>query len=311
MRQESIAGGRAREENADGRSPGESLHRARHFSPTQTSILEANSAEMFYHSDMRDTDTLDLFSGPHVPRVRFERALKVLDFQRAVADAPPEWRDAVQALADAWGHERTPDALEALVRARREGWADAVEEAWQQAVGICLDQTGIPRVLNGEPAAAYLLRGGAEDRARTSIRRHLRAHPRDEKGWRIQARFEPVLAAVRCAFHGGPLLPGAEFAVDLVEEDDQTPVRQWLLSYGWFLGAIGLTDFEEALEVEGLLKGSPLPIAGDGRAFAFYLLAAERIRRGLIVPDRNTVDNRRLMRQISPAAFRRYLHRVT
>jgi len=62
---------------------------------------------------MGDDSDLPLFTGPHIPRIRFERALERLDFRAAAPDAPREWRSAVEGLAaavDRVGGGKSPDA---------------------------------------------------------------------------------------------------------------------------------------------------------------------------------------------------------
>jgi len=254
---------------------------------------------------------LSLFEGPHLRQVRFERALDRLDLGAAAADAPPEWQPAVAALADVV-HDRVPRDpahLERLVAARRPGWPAAVERAWQRLVGRRLDASGVPAVLDGEPAAAFLLRGGEPERARGSLRRHLRRRPRDAGAWRLFAGFEPVLGAVRCAFHGGPVLPAVDHLVDLLGEDEVEPVERWLLPYAWLAHEIGLEDVRSALEAERRLENAPIPLPGDAAAFAWYLLVArgQRLTSGAC----GVIEARTHLRDVSRAAFRRYLARVS
>ena len=251
-----------------------------------------------------DFTDLPLFGGPHVPKVRFERALEALDLRGAVADAPEEVRGAVAEMAAA---VEARD-LERLVCCRQEGWPALLERTWNRLVGRHLDGRGIPRVLSGEPAAAYLLRGGEAERARDSLGRHLEHHPRDVKGWALFAHFAPLLGAARCAFHGGPVLEVAEDLSAQVSEDELSPVGPWLLAYGWFSRALELADIAQALEAEGLLYEPPLPLPAEPRAFTWYLLDAGG--RALGPKSVGVVEARRRLQRISPTAFRRYLARV-
>jgi hypothetical protein len=101
-----------------------------------------------------DESDLPLFTGLHVPRNRYARALDRLDLQGALADAPAEWRDAVEALAAVLGGAGPARAdLARLVACRRAGWPPDLERAWQRLVGRCLDAHGIPGALDGEPGS--------------------------------------------------------------------------------------------------------------------------------------------------------------
>jgi hypothetical protein len=251
--------------------------------------------------------TLPLFDGPHVPRIRFEHALARLDLRSAAADAPPEWRPLVEELADA-AEDGPHPRLQRLVGLRRSAWPPLLERTWQRLVGRCLDGHGIPQVLAGEPAAAYLLRGGEHARAGRSIRRHLRHHPHDPRGWAVLAEFEPVRGAARCGFHGGAVLECAGGLIDLIREDEISPVGPWLLVYGWFVDAIPIDEVARALEAEGTLTRPPLPIPGDAHAFSWYLLEARG--RPLGADAVGVLEARRRLQRISPVAFRRYLARV-
>jgi hypothetical protein len=259
---------------------------------------------------MTDDPELPLFTGPHVPRIRFERAIERLDFRAAARDAPEEWRSAVEefaAAADREGAGKTPE-LELLLGLRRDGWPVVLERAWQRVAGRCLDRRGIPGVLGGEPAAAYLLRGGERERARKSIHRHLEYHPRDPRAWAVLAEFEPLRGAARCGFHGGPLLDGAGDLIDMVREDELEPVARWLLPYAWFSGGVTLDEIARALAAEGAFERPPLPIPADARVFAWYLLDAGG--RPLGSNSVGVVEARKRLQRISRAAFRRYLLRV-
>ncbi len=256
-----------------------------------------------------DDQNLLLFTGPHIPAIRYQRALERLDLRAAAADAPADWRMAVLQMAAAVeGTSPARADLEQLRRCARDGWPAVLERTWQRLVGRCLDGYGIPRTLDGEPAAAYLLRAGERERAAHSLQRHHAHHPRDAAAWALKARFEPVRGAARCAFHGGPVLDAAGPALDLVQEDELDPPGPWLLSYAWFGRAIDLDEIAHALTAEGMLRRPPLLIPSDARAFAWYLLDAGGRPFG---PDSvGVVAARERLQRISPVAFRRYLARV-
>jgi hypothetical protein len=257
-----------------------------------------------------DESDLPLFTGSHVPRNRFLRALDRLDLHAALADAPTEWREAVEALAAALGSTGPGRAeLARLVACRRAAWPSDLERAWQRLVGRCLDSRGIPGSLDGEPAAAFLLRGGDREQAARSIRRHLERHPRDVVGWQVLAKFEPVRGAARGAFHGGPVLDEhAGALLDLIAEDEHDRPGAWLLSYAWFMRAIDLDEIGRALAAQGILSRPPLLLPGDAYAFAWYLLDAGG--RPLGRESVGVVEARQRLQHISPPAFRRYLGRV-
>ena len=256
-----------------------------------------------------DESDLPLFTGPHVPRIRFERALERLDLAAAVADAPAGWREAVAALA-AVLEGRSPGRadLDSLLRCRRADWPPALERTWQRLVGRRLDAHGIPRTLDGEPAAAFLLRGGDRKRAQESLRHHLTHYPRDARAWELMAQFEPVLGAARCAFHGGPVLDAAGHVLDLIREDEIEPPGPWLLPYAWFTRDIDLDHIRRALEAEGMLTRPPLLVPGDARIFAWYLLDAGGRPFGR--DSVGVVEARERLQRISAVAFRRYLARA-
>jgi hypothetical protein len=256
-----------------------------------------------------DADDLPLFYGPHVPGVRFRNALERLDLRAAVADCQDEWRDALREMAEAWSEGAGRADVPRLVNCRRSGWPEVFERTWQRLVGRCLDSHGIPGVLDGEPAAAFLLRGGERERARRSLDRHLASHPRDWRGWKVMAEFDPVRAAARCGFHDGPVLEDkAGDLIDMVREDELDPVGPWLLTYAWFTGEISLDEITGALQAEGTLARPPLPVRNDARAFAWYLVDAGGRRLGL--ESVGVVEARSRLQAISPVAFRRYLRKV-
>jgi hypothetical protein len=258
---------------------------------------------------MDDDSSLPLFSGPHLARFRFEKALDRLDLAAAVEDAPPEWRDDVARMAGVLkGRSPARVDLDALLRCRQPTWPPVLETTWQRLVGRRLDAHGIPRTLDGEPAAAFLLRGGEEARAEQSLRRHLSHHRRDVRAWELMARFAPALGAARCAFHGGPVLDAAGRILDLIREDEIEPPGPWLLPYAWLTRDVDLGDIRDALEAEAVLSRPPLTIPGDARAFAWYLLDAGGRPFGR--DSVGVVEARERLQRISPVAFRRYLARI-
>jgi hypothetical protein len=260
------------------------------------------------HGD--DCSDLPLFHGPHIRQIRFERALECLDLRTAAEAAPEEWKAAVEEMAVVLEHAGSPvrAKVEDLVRCRREAWPRAVERVWQRLIGLNLDGRGIPGTYGGEVAAAFLLRAGETKRAHRSLRRHLHHHPRDVRGWELLASFEPVRAAARCGFHGGPLLDTAGELIDLVCEDGLQPVEHWLLSYAWLTRQLRLDEIRDALDAEHMLAVAPFAVPGDARAFAWYLLDAGGQR--YVGPSVGVIEARQRLQRISEVAFRRYLGRV-
>jgi hypothetical protein len=256
------------------------------------------------------TSDLPLFHGPHIPRIRFEQALDRLDLRAAVEAAPEPWQAAVETLAVVLDQAGTPARtdIEALACCRCDGRPAALQQTWERLMGLRLDGRGVPGTYGGELAAAFLLRAGERARARNSLSRHLDYHPRDTRGWELLARFEPVRGAVRCGFHGGPLLEAAGDLIDRVREDAMRPVERWLLPYAWLAHHIDLDELRNALDAENLLARPPLVLPGDARAFAWYLLDAGGRR--YVGQSVGVIEARKRLRQISPAAFRRYLVRV-
>jgi len=259
---------------------------------------------------MAEDSQLPLFHGPHVPDIRFRNALARLDFHAALADCPEQWRDALRDMAEAWSPEGKPGRpdQERLLRARQSGWPDIFERTWQRLVGRCLDSHGIPGVLDGMPAAVFLLRAGERERARRSLDRHLASHPHDWRAWATLIHFEPVRGAVRCGFHDGPVLEKAGDLIDMVQEDELDPVGPWLLSYGWFTGQVSLDEISSALAAEGTFARPPLPLRNDARAFAWYLLDARG--RPFGPKSVGVIEARVRLQAISPPSFLRYLRKV-
>jgi hypothetical protein len=175
-------------------------------------------------------------------------------------------------------------------------------------MGLSLNGRGVPGTYAGELATAFLLRAGETERARASLRRHLRYHPRDPRGWELVTHFEPVRGAARCGFHGGALLDAAGDLIDLVREDGALPVERWLLPYAWFRHHIDLDEIRDALDAENLLARPPLVLPGDARAFAWYLLDAGGRR--YVGESVGVIEARKRLQRISAAAFQRYLARV-
>ena len=260
------------------------------------------------HGD--DSSDLPLFHGPHIRQIRFERALEGLDLRTAVEAAPEEWKVVVEELALVLEQAGSPVRadVEDLVRCRRDAWPATVERAWQRLIGLNLDGRGIPGTYNGELAAAFLLRAGETERAHRSLRRHLYHHPRDLRGWELLVNFEPVRAAARCGFHGGPLLDAAGELIDLVCEDGLQPVERWLLNYAWLARQLQLDEIRDALDAEHMLAVAPFAVPGDARAFAWYLLDAGGQR--YVGRSVGVIEARQRLQRISEAAFRRYLARV-
>ncbi len=254
---------------------------------------------------------LPLFSGMHVQAVRFESALDRFDFRAAAEAAPEGWSDAPTHLADvierAGGIDRV--SVEDLAICRQSTWPAALERAWQRLVGRRLEASPDTATYEGEMAAAYLLRGGDIDRARRSLERHLGSHPRDSRAWQLMTTFEPRRAAVRCAFHGGPVLDTLNDLVDLIEEDGLEPLEPWLLSYAWLNRDISLDEIRAALAVDAGMNIGP-PEWEAARNFARRLLDAGGQRAEPHSASPSVITARQQLKSISEAAFRRYLARA-
>ncbi|MBN1334396.1 MAG: tetratricopeptide repeat protein [Deltaproteobacteria bacterium] len=252
-----------------------------------------------------------LFSGPHVPETRCRDALDRLDIPAALADAPEAWHAPLAALGGALGSRGSgPHAVERLVACHGSGWPPEVERAWQRLVGRSLDHPSKPRSWDGDPAAAFLLRGGETDAARASLDQHLRVHPADASAWHVMARIVPLPAAARCAFHGGPVLPPLDDLVDLPEEDAVAPISRWMISYAFIADLVPRTVLEDALRAEDRFDAVPLAMPGDATAFAWYLVAEEKRRATPMPGGVGPMVARRALQQISAPTFRRYLGRL-
>ncbi|MBN1336039.1 MAG: tetratricopeptide repeat protein [Deltaproteobacteria bacterium] len=247
---------------------------------------------------------LPLFDGGDLASTRFSEALRALDLAAATALAPPAWRPVVETWARALGVPGHPD-LPALHTARPPDHP-ALVVAWNRLLGRALDSHGIPGVLGDEVAAAFLLRGGETDRARASLARHLRFHPDDPRAWALMVRFEGLPAAVRCGFHGGPLVDEVGDLVEVITADGLENPRAWLPAYAWLNGLVDLEAVKAALNAERPHRQATLPLPGDGRAFAADLVRAECTR--LKGEDDPEVLSR--MEAAGPAAFRRYRLRI-
>ena len=254
----------------------------------------------------RPPDQLALFQGTPDTRSRLERALAALNLQAALADAPPDWLRPLKDMAWALeGHSPGSVDPERLAHIHQPGWPAPLEHTWQRLMGRALDGHGIPGVFHGEPAAAFLLRGGEEVRAEASIRRHLFHHPRDTHAWCVLAHFEPAWGAARCAWHGGPLLDGAARAAAAVRADGLSPPGDWLLVYAWFIGDLSMEQVRETLACEGSDEQARLPLAGQGRTFTTYVVQAEALRAAGGDPS----SLLEALERISPPAARRYARR--
>lgn len=262
-----------------------------------------------------DSRTLSLFEGPHLATFRFEEALARLDLEAALPDAPEAWRAEVAELAAALGgHAPGRAELSRLLAVRGPvrpaAWPDWLETLWQRLVGLRLDGRGIPGVLEGEPAAAFLLRGKEPARAHSSAQHHLARHPADAQAWAVLAELGEEVAAVRCAWHGGGCAHLPAELVERVEEDEHEDLAAWSLALGWLGRWLQTSDLEAALAATGSLGTRPLPIEEDGRAFACYLLWAEQDRLSGGGPNPQVVENRRRLNRISHLSFQRYLRSV-
>ncbi len=254
---------------------------------------------------------LPLFSGPHVPRVRYERALDRLDLDAALADCAPELTPLLTALADAT-RNRTPARfdLDSLLATQCADWPDEVERVWQRLVGLRLDAKRPPGTLYGEPAAAFLQRGGDAVRARASLTRHLGAQPADALAWALAVDSEGARAQVREAFHGGPITRVPRVIVDAAEVDGNALNGGWVLAYAWLTRLVNTGEIAAALDAAGKRLSRPLPLQGDGTAFAFYIVETEQLRDQDVNLGPALVDGRSRLQRISPAAFARFLGRV-
>ena len=95
----------------------------------------------------RVPSVLPLFSGAHVPAVRFARALDELRLMDAMEDCPPPWREGLGAMIEATELAGRHD-LARLLAARIPGWPEELERTWQRLVGRRLDGRGIPSAVS-------------------------------------------------------------------------------------------------------------------------------------------------------------------
>ncbi len=255
---------------------------------------------------MSDFDDLPLFQGPHLAAVRFQQALARLDLEAAVRDSPEALRESIQGLRLALRRGSVASRLSALLAARQPDWPPELDEAWNRLVGQRLDGTR-PELLDGQPAAVYLLRGGDEQGAHESIGRHLAHRPTDAAAWSFAARWLGEVALVRAAFHGGPVPPELRPLADQVEEDEQSPVGRWLLPYAFLAGKLDTDEVKDALDAERISQ--PLPLAGDGAAFAWYLVELFHERKSGGAGGPREIEARRRLQKISAPTLRRLIGR--
>jgi hypothetical protein len=136
----------------------------------------------------------------------------------------------------------------------------------------------------------------------------LSAQPADVAGWTLGLRFFPRRAAGHFAFHADTFPPAADDLIDLMESDDLDPSPRWVLPYAWLARWVGTHDLALALRAAGMSR--PLPLVGDGRAFAWYIVEAQEIADSGLALSGDAVEARRRLRLIHPPAFSRYLARA-
>jgi hypothetical protein len=255
---------------------------------------------------------LNLFHGRHIAEQRCQEALDRLDFTAALSDAPADWEPALSAIhAAVASRAARPKDAQKLLSCHDPSWPVWIERAWQRLMGRALDSGRNGETASGEPAAAYLLRGGEVEAAEISVGRFLSRHPCHAVGWRILARIRPMPASARLAFHGGEVLPPLSDLAELAEEDEMLPVPRWLLSYAFIAERLARSELEDALRAEGLFDQPPLPIPGDAVAFAWYLVAEEQTRTSPMPGGISPVAARRALKRISPLVFRRFIAHLT
>jgi len=242
---------------------------------------------------------------PHAPpaapatwQTAFTAALDRDDLARAVLLAPAALHPLVAALVAAAAIPQADRRLVQLLGLAIPAAASAVRAARERQIAAVLDSRDPPGTLAGCPAGWYWALGGQPERARASVRRHLAAHPDDASAWELLAQFEPLRAHALIAFMGGPIDPAAMGL--LADCDDDLPPAYWLAVYGWLAGEVSTADLRLVLGDDG---GRLDPVAGDGRAFAAWIVEAER--------DPGDLQARRALKAIHAPTFQLWLRRCT
>lgn len=248
---------------------------------------------------------LPLFTGVHLTDIAFRDALQRDDAAGAAAVAPEIWRPAAVALAEAL-QPSTPEARVQQLGLLAGEMPAPLQPCWHRLMGQALCQHTPVAVHAGQLAAWYLLQGGRADLARAALERHLAVRPTDPDGWQLLARWQPLRAATRCGFHGGPLLDeghGSDAIAALVTDiqDEDLPIAPWLLTFAWFAGDVTTAELGEAVAAEGMLRELPKSEADDAKAFAAWLVEAER--------DPRDLHTRRKLQGIHAGAYRRWLQK--
>lgn len=239
---------------------------------------------------------LDLFNGPHIPAIALAAALTQDDLATALSHAAPEQRAALAALLAAASKPKGKSRLRAL--AALDLPPDEISNARYRQMAMELQgQTPIGSH-DGQPAGWYWRAGDRTQEAIDALHEHLTHAPFDANAWTLLAEFEPMRAGAIAAFVGGPV--SAQALGLLVDCDDDLEPTDWLIVYAWMQGHVS-SDELAVFTAAAAASALPVPLPGDGRAFAAWIVVAER--------DPSDVSARRALQKIHPPTFKLWLAR--
>jgi len=241
-------------------------------------------------------EQLDLFSGPHIAAIALAAALTEDDLATALVHAAPEQRAALAALLAAANKPKGKSRLAAL--AALDLPADEISHARYRQIAMELQAKSPIGSYGGQPAGWYWRAGDRSEAAIAALHDHLTHVPLDVNAWTLLAEFEPLRAGAIAAFVGAAI---STQALDLLADcEDDLPPADWLVVYAWLQGYVSNDDLAVVCAID---MDSTLPVAlpDDGRAFAAWIVVAER--------DPNDVRARRALQKIHAPTFRLWLAR--
>jgi len=248
---------------------------------------------------------LDLFDAHVQSDLALRCALDGDDLTAALPLAPKAWLASLTLLWRAQ-HARTPKSAAKMLLSIGQ-LPPLLRPVWHRLLGRALATDAPTATLAGLPAGWYLLQGGDSAGARAALQAHLQRLPCDAEAWRIQAMLGDVQAAIRCGFHGGPILPELH-DLSKVATDCELPAGPWLVALGWLDARLTAAQLQDAVQAIGLWRTPPLPEPDDGFGFTAWLAVAEETRTREVDPVH--VRARKALQTIHAPMFARFLVRL-
>jgi len=248
---------------------------------------------------------LDLFDAHVQSDVAFRRALDGDDLTAALPLAPKAWLPSLTLLWRAQ-HARTPKSAAKMLLSLGE-LPPLLQPVWHRLLGRALATGAQSATHAGLPAGWYLLQGGDSAGARAALQAYVQHLPCDAEAWRIHAMLGDVQAAIRCGFHGGPILPELHELSQLAVDCDPPP-GPGLVALGWLDERLTTAQLQDAVQAIGLWRTPPLPEPDDGFGFTAWLAVAEETRTREVDPVH--VRARKALQTIHAPMFARFLGRL-